>query len=71
MPTAAEQPGLLFLTARSNTRMLRAVCSAVAVAVAVPDALGDNTGEVSAVTPVRLQAHSSSIVTKRGAIRMR
>jgi hypothetical protein len=51
--------------------MLRAVCSAVAVAVAVPDALGDNTGEVSAVTPVRLQAHSSSIVTKRGAIRMR
>jgi hypothetical protein len=71
MPTAAEQPGLLFLMARSNTFRLRAAWSAVAVADAVPDALVDNTVEVSTVTAVRPQAHSSSTVTKGGAIRMR
>ena len=71
-------------TARSLKVLDRAVkkskpgCSAVAVAVAdaVPDAPVDSMVEVLAVTPVRLQAHSSSIIvtvtlTTGGIIRMR
>jgi len=63
--THATPGSALFLMARSNTFRLRAAWSAVADAVAdaVPDALGDTTVEVSTVTAVRVQAHSSSIVT--------
>ncbi len=71
MPTAAEHPGLLFLMARSNTFRLRAACSAVVVADAVPDARVDTPVEVSTVTAVREQEHSSSTVTTAGTIRMR
>ena len=71
MPTAAEHPGLLFLMARSNTFRLRAACSAVVVADAVPDARVGNPVEVSTVTAVREHEHSSSTVTTAGTMRMR
>ena len=70
MPTAAEQPGLLFLMARSNTFMLRAAWSA-AVEDVEGDGLADNRVEASSVNPVRAQAHNSITATKAGRVRMR